>query len=121
MGDYFQKNMALYALRNGVSLSTHAAANYMRGEKAYNLRRSLSVVDALLAGYDEDVGPSLYFLDYLASCQKLDKAAHGYAGMFVNRRARCARPGAPRPWAQACSFAAVQFAGHTLEARDDRE
>jgi len=57
--DYFQKNMALYALRNGVSLSTHAAANYMRGEKAYNLRRSLSVVDALLAGYDEDVGPSL--------------------------------------------------------------
>jgi len=82
--DYFQKNLALYALRNGVSLSTHAAANYIRGEKSHNLRRRMSVVDALLAGYDDDVGPSLYFLDYLASCQKLDKAAHGYAGFFVN-------------------------------------
>lgn len=82
--DYFQKNMALYALRNGVPLSTHAAANYMRGEKSYNLRRRLSAVDMLLVGYDEGVGPSLYFIDYLASMQQLDKAAMGYAGFFVN-------------------------------------
>lgn len=26
-----------------------------------------------------------YFIDYLASMQKLDKGAHGYAGFFVNR------------------------------------
>eukprot|EP00965_Chrysotila_dentata_P073437 2425673-Pleurochrysis_carterae.AAC.3 len=89
--DFFKKNMDLYAMRNGVPLSTHAAANYMRGEKSYNLRRRMSQVDMLLAGYDKDVGPSLYFIDYLASMQKLDKASHGYGGFFVNRRVR-ARP-----------------------------
>jgi 20S proteasome subunit beta 4 len=82
--DFFKKNMDLYAMRNGVALSTQAAANYMRGEKSTNLRKKMSVVDMLLAGYDEADGPSLYFLDYLASMQKLDKAAHGYGGFFVN-------------------------------------
>ena len=35
---YLQKNVELYRLRNGVKLSTHATANYIRGEKAANLR-----------------------------------------------------------------------------------
>ena len=82
--DYFQKNLALHTLRTGMPLSTHAFANYMRGEKAYNLRRGMSAVDMLLGGWDEDAGPSLYFLDYLSSMQKLDKASHGYGGFFVN-------------------------------------
>jgi 20S proteasome subunit beta 4 len=82
--EYLQKNVELYRLRNGVSLSTHAMANYIRGEKAENLRRGMKQVDMLLAGWDEDAGPSLYFLDYLASMQKLDNAAHGYGGFFVN-------------------------------------
>jgi len=82
--EYIQKNMTLYAMRNGVQLTTHAAANYIRGEKAYNLRRAMSQVDMLLVGYDEGVGPSLYFLDYLASMQKLDYASHGYGGFFCN-------------------------------------
>ena len=38
----------------------------------------------LLVGYDESVGPSLYFLDYMASMQKLDYASHGYGGFFCN-------------------------------------
>lgn len=82
--EYFQKNMNLYALKYGVSLSTHAAANYMRGEKSANLRKGMKQVDMLLAGWDEAAGPSLYFMDYLASMQKLDKGAHGYAGFFCN-------------------------------------
>ena len=65
-------------MRNGVKLTTHAAANYMRGEKSYNLRRRMSVVDMLVGGYDEAAGPSLYFIDYLASMQKLDKASPPY-------------------------------------------
>merc|ERR1719253_427982 len=56
----------------------------MRGEKSAKLRKGMTQVDMLLCGYDDDVGPSLYFIDYLASCQKLDKGAHGYAGFFVN-------------------------------------
>lgn len=39
----------------------------------------------LLVGYDEGVGPSFYFLDYLASMQKLDYGSHGYGGFFCNR------------------------------------
>ena len=70
---FFQKNLNLYALRNAEKqLSTHATANYMRGEKSANLRRGMKDVDMLLAGFDEGVGPSLYFIDYLASMQKLD-------------------------------------------------
>merc|ERR1711935_558545 len=60
------------------------AANCIRGEKSYNLRRAMSQVDMLLVGYDEGVGPSLYFLDYLASMRKLDYASHGYGGFFCN-------------------------------------
>ena len=56
---YLQKNVELYRLRNGVPLSTHAAANYIRGEKASNLRKKMSQVDMLLGGYDDEAGPSL--------------------------------------------------------------
>ena len=81
---YFQKNISLSYYKHGNPLSTHAVANYMRGEKSANLRKGMAQVDMLLVGYDEGVGPSLYFLDYLASMQKLDKGAHGYCGFFVN-------------------------------------
>lgn len=57
--EYFQKNMNLYALKYGVKLSAHAAANYMRGQKSENLRKGMAVVDMLLCGYDEGIGPSL--------------------------------------------------------------
>ena len=56
---YLQKNIELNRLRNGVQLSTHAAANYIRNEKANNLRRGMSQVNMLLGGYDEEAGPSL--------------------------------------------------------------
>mmetsp|Transcript_50113 Transcript_50113/g.99821 ORF Transcript_50113/g.99821 Transcript_50113/m.99821 type:complete len:199 (-) Transcript_50113:190-786(-) len=82
--EYFKKNIALNYYRNSVPMSTHAVANYMRGEKSAKLRKGMAVVDMLLGGYDEDAGPSLYFIDYLASMQKLDKGAHGYAGFFCN-------------------------------------
>lgn len=55
----FQKNMNLYELKYGVKLTTHAAANYMRGEKSANLRKGMTIVDILLCGWDEGEGPSL--------------------------------------------------------------
>ena len=98
---FFQKNLNLYALRNAEKqLSTHATANYMRGEKSANLRKGMKQVDMLLCGFDEGKGPSLYFIDYLASMQKLNVAGHGYGGMFVNRRAP---PPAPRRAAARCA------------------
>lgn len=82
--EFFQKNINLNFYKNGVPLSTHAVANYMRGEKSAKLRKGMALVDMLLAGYDEGVGPSLYFIDYLASMQQLKKGCHGYAAFFCN-------------------------------------
>ena len=45
-----------------------------------------------------------YFMDYLASMQKLEKGAHGYAGFFVNR---CAL-------ALAYDCSCVQLRGHCI-------
>ena len=41
------------------------------------------MVNIILAGYDKDVGPSLYFIDYIASLHKVDKAAFGYGSYFA--------------------------------------
>merc|ERR1712046_102643 len=83
-GEYVQKNLKLYELRTGTSLSTNASANFVRGELARFLRQKPYYVDLLLGGWDagEDGGPSLYYIDYLASMQKVPYACHGYAGNF---------------------------------------
>ncbi|CEM33112.1 unnamed protein product [Vitrella brassicaformis CCMP3155] len=80
--EYIQKNIHLYRLRNGVTLSVRAAANFTRGELAYYLRRNPYQVNVLLAGHDEE-GPSLYWMDYIASMAKVSRGAHGYAAYFV--------------------------------------
>jgi 20S proteasome subunit beta 4 len=80
---YVHKNATLYALRNNVRLSTPALANWTRRELADALRKNPYQTNLLLAGYDEKHGPSLYFIDYLASLQKLPFACHGYAGNFL--------------------------------------
>lgn len=36
----------------------------------------------MLAGYDKQEGPQLYFMDYLASLADVKYAAHGYGGFF---------------------------------------
>ena len=38
----------------------------------------------MIAGFDaEENGPSLYWIDYLGTLQKVTKGAHGYAGYFL--------------------------------------
>jgi len=81
--EFIEKNIVLYKMRNGIKLGTAAAANFTRNELAHALRRGPYQVDMLIAGYDEDEGPSLYFMDYLSSMQKLNKAAHGYGAYFT--------------------------------------
>jgi 20S proteasome alpha/beta subunit len=46
------------------------------------LRKGPYQVNILLGGYDEKVGGSLYFLDYMASLQKVPYGAQGYAANF---------------------------------------
>lgn len=82
-GEYIAKNMRLYELENGISLSSHGCANFIRGELATALRKGPYQVNLLLGGYDEGVGPSLYWMDYLGTSQKVNFGAHGYASNFV--------------------------------------
>jgi len=80
---YLQKNLALYRFRTGQSLTTDAAANFARTELSKALRRNPYQVNLLMGGFDEGVGPSLYYIDYLGSMHQMPFGAHGYASNFV--------------------------------------
>lgn len=79
--EYIQANVQLYSMRNDVDLGPGAVASFVRSELARSLRsRRPYTVNLLLGGYDKVSGkPSLYWLDYLASCVSVPYAAHGYA------------------------------------------
>jgi len=81
--EYIEKNVALYGLRQGILLSTHATAQFTRNELAEAIRKGPYQVNLLIAGYDQGVGPSLYFLDYLGSMHRVRVGAHGYASYFA--------------------------------------
>ena len=83
---YIAKNINLYELSNeGTKLSTHAQANFARGELAAALRRGPYQVNVLLGGYDESKGEgSLYMMDYLGSLHKVKHGAQGYAQYFCS-------------------------------------
>ncbi|GJS09175.1 proteasome subunit beta type-2-A [Tanacetum coccineum] len=81
--EYVQKNVSLYQFRNGIPLTTRAAANFMRNELATALRKNPYQVNIVLAGYEKETGPSLYFIDYIATLHKVDKAAFGYGSYFA--------------------------------------
>ena len=38
----------------------------------------------LLAGYDESTGPSLYWMDYLATLNKINTGGTGYGESWLN-------------------------------------
>jgi len=81
--EYMEKNIQLYKMKNGYELTPHAAANFTRRNLADALRSSSAyMVNMLIAGYDDAKGPELYFMDWLASLQKVPFAAHGYGSFF---------------------------------------
>lgn len=82
--EYIQKNIHLYQYRNGTPISMAGAANFTRLELAKALRSAGAYqTNLMLAGWDEDAGPSLYYLDYLASLVKLEKGGLGYGAYFI--------------------------------------
>ena len=75
----------MYELSNaGTKLSTHAQANFARGELAAALRKGPFQVNILLGGYDEKAGGSLYYLDYFGALHKVKHGAQGYAQYFCS-------------------------------------
>jgi 20S proteasome subunit beta 4 len=97
-GEYIQKNIALYAIRNKYAvlnsrvaflilrcsypLTTHGAAHFVRNELATALREGPYQVNLLIGGVDQSL-PSLYYIDYLGSMHKMNYAVHGYASYFL--------------------------------------
>eukprot|EP00193_Tetraselmis_chui_P005840 CAMPEP_0177770006 /NCGR_PEP_ID=MMETSP0491_2-20121128/10672_1 /TAXON_ID=63592 /ORGANISM="Tetraselmis chuii, Strain PLY429" /LENGTH=193 /DNA_ID=CAMNT_0019287147 /DNA_START=271 /DNA_END=852 /DNA_ORIENTATION=+ len=81
--EYIIANTRLYALRNNNKLSTKAVANFTRNELATALRKNPYQCNLLLAGYDEGTGPSLYWMDYLATMHQMNIAGTGYGSYFV--------------------------------------
>ncbi|KAL5015808.1 hypothetical protein ScPMuIL_005397 [Solemya velum] len=82
--EYISKNIQLYKMRNGYELSPHAATNFTRRNLALYLRSQTPyMVNMLIAGYDKNEGPALYFMDYLASVTKAPFAVHGYGSYFT--------------------------------------
>lgn len=81
--EYIIANVKLYALRNSTNLNTKAVAAYTRGELATALRSSPYHCNLLIAGYDESTGPSLYWLDYLATLNKINTGGTGYGSYFT--------------------------------------
>lgn len=81
--EFIIANVRLYALRNDRELSTHAVAHFTRRELATALRKKPYQTNLLIAGYDEEAGPSLYWLDYLATMHKMNIGGTGYGSYFV--------------------------------------
>eukprot|EP01101_Sappina_pedata_P008985 TRINITY_DN5100_c0_g1_i1.p2 TRINITY_DN5100_c0_g1~~TRINITY_DN5100_c0_g1_i1.p2 ORF type:complete len:233 (-),score=78.39 TRINITY_DN5100_c0_g1_i1:104-802(-) len=101
--EYIKMSLDLKYFKTGIRASTKAAATFTRRTLASALRtQGAYQCNLLLVGYDtkKDIadpnqeniivnnsineGPvSLFFVDHLASMQKVDFAAHGYAGYFV--------------------------------------
>jgi len=82
--EYIGKNIELLYYRNSYHPSAKATCNFVRNELAHALRSRPYQVDLLLGCYDEAEGPSLHFVDYLASMQDLKYAAHGYSAYFAH-------------------------------------
>lgn len=83
-GEYIQKNMALYRIRNGYSLSPSAAANFTRYEMAKRLRQKPNLVNLIMGGYDPSSNKTaLYFMDYLGTLADVSYTAHGYGSLFA--------------------------------------
>ena len=81
--EFIEKNVKLYELNNDVGLNTHSTANFIRRELATALRRGPFQTNLLLGGFDEGVGPSLYWCDYMGALVKVNFGAHGYAANFI--------------------------------------
>ena len=83
-GEYIQKSIALYRIRNGYSLCPQSAASFTRNELAESIRRSPSIVYLLIGGHDSKTSKThLYWMDYWGTMADVPYGAHGYGSYFV--------------------------------------
>nr|GMD75622.1 proteasome subunit beta type-2-A [Ipomoea batatas] len=84
--EYIQKNVALYQFPQRHSFDDRRCREFHQRRACYCLAKNPFPnpysVNILLAGYDKQTGPSLYYIDYIASLHKVDKGAFGYGSYF---------------------------------------
>uniref|UniRef100_A0A914VXB1 Proteasome subunit beta n=2 Tax=Plectus sambesii TaxID=2011161 RepID=A0A914VXB1_9BILA len=84
-GDYVEKNLQLYKLRNGYEITPRSAMHWIRKAIADNLRsQDHYTVDTLVGGYDEhDNKPFLGSIDYLGNAlSDQPYLFRGFSGRF---------------------------------------
>merc|ERR1712154_722698 len=69
--------------RNSRSLDNEAIANFTRNTLAQALRRNPYMTFVIQAGWDEEMGPSLYWMDYFGSLAKPNATAQGLCSYFL--------------------------------------
>jgi 20S proteasome subunit beta 4 len=82
--DFIQKTVQLYTLKTGYSLSTHSVANFLKHELSQSFRKGGLNVNLVIAGYDEQIGISLFYLDYTGNLQRMNYCIQGYASLFIS-------------------------------------
>merc|ERR1712212_1075733 len=84
-GEYIEKNVQLYKMRNNYELPPSAAVHFTRKTLATHLRsREPYQCNMLIGGYDpQENKAELFYMDYLAASIPVNYYAHGYAGTFV--------------------------------------
>ncbi|XP_047036192.1 proteasome subunit beta type-2-like [Helicoverpa zea] len=80
---FVAKNVQLYKMRNGYQLTAAAAVHFTRKTLMEALKGgNPSMVNLLLAGYDEIEGGQLYSVDFLASSVRVPFGVHGFGGLL---------------------------------------
>ena len=82
--EFISKNIQLFKIRNGFELSPKCAALFIQRNVADYLRsRTPYHCNLVLAGYDKEKGPQMFYIDYLATLAELPYVVHGYPMMFT--------------------------------------
>jgi 20S proteasome subunit beta 4 len=82
---YIKRNVEFFKFKsNGQRSSVSRSAQFVRGELAKAIRKSMKQVSPLVVGFDERRGPQVYWLDYLGTLCDVNYGVHGYSAYFLN-------------------------------------
>jgi len=82
-GEFIERNLKWYEMRNSRTLNNEAIANFTRNTLAQAIRRNPYVTFVIQAGWDAEKGPSLYWMDYFGSLAKPNATAQGLCSYFL--------------------------------------
>jgi len=83
-GEFIERNLKWYEMRNSRTLDNEGIANFTRNTLAQSIRRNPYLTFVIQAGYDMDTNkPSLYWFDYFGSMARPNATAQGLCSYFL--------------------------------------